>query len=128
MRTTDDFLNLNFLQEKLYCGKEEHFSFPTQQILARSVKKRQSYRSSKSSSWETNLSRSPRERADLTAPSGLLFHPDNGSYAYIPTGRCGRSTKADSSCFFLRSDLHVHRALSVFALFGHMTKEPCAEI
>ena len=45
------------------------------------------------SGWETNLSRSPWERADLTAPSGLLFHPDNGSFAYIPTGLCRRSTK-----------------------------------
>ena len=67
--------------------------------LAQTVKERQSYRSSKSSCFENRLSPLPWERADLTALSGLLFDPDNGSFAYIPTGRCLRSTK-DYLLFF----------------------------
>ena len=31
------------------------------------------------------MSPSPWERADSTAPSGSLFDPENGSFAYIPT-------------------------------------------
>ena len=44
--TADDFSNLNVLQQNFCCRKKKLFSFPTQQILARSVKKRRSYRSS----------------------------------------------------------------------------------
>ena len=44
--TADVFSNLNVLQQNFCCRKKKLFSFPTQQILARSVKKRRSYRSS----------------------------------------------------------------------------------
>ena len=54
--TTDDFSNLKVLQRNLDYRKKELFSFLTQQILARSVKKRRSYSRSKSSGFENNLS------------------------------------------------------------------------
>ena len=53
------------------------------------------------------MSPSPRERAVLTAPSGLLFDPDNGSFAYIPTGRCRRSTDADLLLFSIQIFMHT---------------------
>ena len=80
--TADDFSNLNVLLQNLRCWKKKLFSFPTQQILARSVKKRRSYRSSKSSGLQTNLSPSLREKIRFDGTSGLIFHPDNGSFAY----------------------------------------------
>ena len=80
--TEDDFSNLNVLLQNLRCWKKKLFSFPTQQILARSVKKRRSYRSSKSSDLQTNLSPSLREKIRFDGTSGLIFHPDNGSFAY----------------------------------------------
>ena len=46
-------------------------------------------------------------RANLTAPSGLLFDPDNGSFAYIPTGRCRRWTKADLLLFSVQIFMHT---------------------
>ena len=84
--TADDFSNLNVLLQNLRCWKKKLFSFPTQQILARSVKKRRSYRSSKSSGLQTNLSPSLREKIRFDGTSGLIFHPDNGSFAYTCTG------------------------------------------
>ena len=47
----------------------------------------------------------------MTAPSSLLFDPDNGSFAYIPTGPCRRSTKAD----LLLSPFRSSCALALFA-------------
>ena len=82
VETADDFSNLNVLQQNLCCRKKKLFSFPTQQILARSVKKRRSYRSSKSSSLQTNLSPSLWEKIRFDGTSGLIFHADNGSFAY----------------------------------------------
>ena len=84
--------------------------------LARSIKERPSYRSSKLSSFENSLLPSPWERADLTAPSGSLFHPDRGSFAYIPTSRCRRSTQADSlPNFSFQVFMYVHCVLALFA-------------
>ena len=80
--TADDFSNLNVLQQNFGCRKKKLFSFPTQQILARSVKKRRSYRSSKSSGLKTNLSPSLWEKIRFDGTSGLIFHADNGSFAY----------------------------------------------
>ena len=102
--TRDDFLHLKFFKQNLYCWKEELFNFPTEKLVARSVKERQSYRSSKSSGFENRLSPSPWERADLTAPapSGLLFDPNNDSFACIPTGRCRITTQANLLLFSVR--------------------------
>ena len=87
--------------------KRNSSAFERKKNLARSVKERQSYRSLKSSGFERRLS--PWGRADLTAPSGLLFDPDIGSFAYIPTGRCRRSTKADLLLFSVQISMRsVH--------------------
>ena len=102
--TADDFSNLKVLQRNLAYRKKELFSFLTQQILARSVKKLRSYSRSKSSGLENNLSPSLREKSRFDGTTGLIFHPDNGSLAYSDKcicttgghGRCmQRSTKAD---------------------------------
>ena len=67
------------------------------------------------------------EKADLTAPSGLLFtlttvhlHTFRRRYA-VPEIDEGRFAS------FLRSDFHAHCALALLALFGHKTKESCAQ-
>ena len=80
--TADDLSNLNVLQQNFRCRKKKLFSFPTQQFLARSVKKRRRYRSSKSSGLQTNLSLSLWEKIRFDGTSGLIFHADNGSFAY----------------------------------------------
>ena len=81
------------------------------------------------SGWETNLSRSPWKRADLTAPSasGLLFHPDNGSFEYIPTGRCQRSKKADLLLSPFRSP-HAPCAVLVCFVRAHDEGAVCSKI
>ena len=85
--TADDFSNLKVLQRNLDYRKKELFSFLTQQILARSVKKRRSYSRSKSSGLENNLSPSLREKSRFDGTTGLIFHPDNGSLAYSDNAR-----------------------------------------
>ena len=93
--TADDFLKPQLFPIKWCCWKEELFRFPTQKFLARSVKERQSYRSSKSSGFENRLSPSPCMGKSRFEGTERLFDPDNDSFAYIPTSRCRRSTKAD---------------------------------
>ena len=85
--TADDFSNLKVLQRNLDYRKKELFSFLTQQILARSVKKRRSYSRSKSSGLENNLSPSLREKSRFDGTTGLIFHPDNDSLAYSDNAR-----------------------------------------
>ena len=85
--TADDFSNLKVLQRNLDYRKKELFSFLTQQILARSVKKRRSYSRSKSSGLENNLSPSLREKSRFDGTTGLIFHPDNGLLAYSDNAR-----------------------------------------
>ena len=72
--TADDFSNLKVLQRNLDYRKKELFSFLTQQILARSVKKRRSYIRSKSSGLENNLSPSLREKSRF---DGTIDHFNN---------------------------------------------------
>ena len=131
--TADDFSNLNVLPQNLRCCKKKLFSFPTQQILARSVKKRRSYRSSKSSGLQTNLSPSLREKIRFDGTSGLIFHPDNGSFAYtlaspaiISLAHAWRCGSADLICFFSPCSSHKHWP-SFLVCLDRTRKNPCTE-
>ena len=100
--TADDFSNLKVLQRNLDYRKKELFSFLTQQILARSVKKRRSYSRSKSSGLENNLSPSLREKSRFDRHNRLDFPPWQRFTCILwqcttgGHGRCmQRSTKAD---------------------------------
>ena len=96
--TADDFSNLKVLQRNLDYRKKELFSFLTQQILARSIKKRRSYSCSKSSGLEKNLSPSLREKSRFDGTTGLIFHPDNGSLAYSDNARLAITGLTAAAC------------------------------
>ena len=88
----DDFLYLNYFQEKIILWKRGALQLSSATNFS-SIRQKTAKLQEFKLEQLGDLSRSPWERANLTAPSGLLFHPDKQRFICMHSDR--RSTKAD---------------------------------